>query len=484
MVAKDNAPLSKANVAQRIFEDIRSHIENKQLEPGAKLQSETALAQLYSAKTYQIRQALQLLKKAELIYSVPKVGAFVAEAGNGGSGDTRPGFYDSGDPLPASGNHLPHAPLTLTTGSNSALQQQSWNEILRELKQHNCFLDITMDYSNRISGPTPPPDVRECSAPLVSYQAGDMPLLNIRDFFLDSNNAGLVFLDDYAVPSCYSTNLLFYNRRLLGKYGFAPPAYRDCGGQTEYLDYHLAAVTGNPQCSAPGSTQQPVTRLGHYLEMIFRALSGCRSLSESKFMEIFSGPCEQLVYLRRKYRMSPPQQAMRYLNDFLSGQTPFFLGNSSDIQFLMSSLRSDEFDCYPFFSVDGSCCRLALPLVICAETRHPIECIRLVQFLQQDFAQRKFAEFGFLPVREELTPMRLQKLPARTCKYETIFFRSPEEHYIEMNILNVELWDCILHGKSVADALNNCRAFAKAYLNMKLDKSKVAERKKWMELYS
>ncbi len=475
--------LKKITPAERIYEDICRNIESKQLKPGAKLLSETALVKLYKAKIYQVRQALQLLKEAELIYSVPKVGAFVAAPGE--AGPESDGFFEEEHPEPAE-TDSPQPGITFKTGHNFPSQRAAWTEIIQAFGKRNCFCRVEMDYDAYAKElhPVPPPDVCECSRPIAQYQAGDMPLLNIRDFFLDCNNIRMKFLDDYSALSGYFTNLLFFNRRLLEKQGYSLPCYHDFAGQQEYLEYHLAAVAANHKFTAPASTQQPVTRMGKYLGMIFKALSSDHRLSENKFMDIFEGPCEELVKLRRKHRMSPPQKASVHLSEFLGGRTPFLPGTSSDVRLIRDCPNSDDFGIYPFFSIDSSRCLLALPLVIHAGTSHPIECIRLVEFLQQDFVQRKFAEQGFLPVWDELQPEFFQKNQPKNRHDEVIFFRSAEEHYITTNILNVELWDCILHGKSVKDALNNCRAFARAYLNMKMAPMQLAERQKWMEMYS
>ena len=40
-----------------------------------------------------------------------------------------------------------------------------------------------------------------------------------------------------------------------------------------------------------------------------------------------------------------------------------------------------------------------------------------------------------------------------------------------MNIINIELWDCILFGKSIHEALRNSLNLSKLYLKMKLDKA-------------
>ena len=53
-----------------------------------------------------------------------------------------------------------------------------------------------------------------------------------------------------------------------------------------------------------------------------------------------------------------------------------------------------------------------------------------------------------------------------------------------MNIINIELWDCILFGKGIHEALQNSLNLSKLYLKMKLDKAVKSKHENQAEIYS
>ncbi len=472
--------LNKDAAGARIVRAIRDGIRNGVLQSGTKLQSEKALTRIYGCNVYHVRQALQQLKESGLIYSVPKVGAFVAA----------PEMDSAAAPLPAAAGLPVSGAIRCRTGSNSPAQRQLWKQLLDELSDRNHFLQVTMDYETAELDRDGLPDVRECSSPLALYQQSEMPLLNVRNFFVDAAAAGMEFLSDCALPFYYSGNVLFYNRELLAKERLPLPEYRDFAGQSAYLEELLDVLEKHPALTLPGSNQQPLLRLGNVFNRILDALIA-PEVNPGDWDE-FADACEKAVAIRRRFRISPPKQANANIHAFLAGKTPFFLGFSSDIIQFRQLYSEWQPEIYPYFSVDDSCSTVAVPLVVSRESRQVIESIRFLQFLQSESPQRHLAEQGMIPLHPEFcgaghylvqTDAAAGGLAA-VQRARPLFFQTPEEHYIGLNIFNIELWECILNGRSVRAALNNSRCFAQAYLHLQLDRQTMNERQESMRLYN
>lgn len=62
---------------QQVFEDLKSKIRSNELEKGAKVSSERELCELYQVSRITVRQALDLLEKEGLIFTVAGIGTFI-----------------------------------------------------------------------------------------------------------------------------------------------------------------------------------------------------------------------------------------------------------------------------------------------------------------------------------------------------------------------------------------------------------------------
>ena len=113
--------------------------------------------------------------------------------------------------------------------------------------------------------------------------------------------------------------------------------------------------------------------------------------------------------------------------------------------------------------------------------------MRFLKHLQSSPVQRRFAERGLLPLRKQdfdSLPFTHGRELFDTVQDASFFFHSQEEQYIGMNIINIELWDCILFGKGIHEALQNSLNLSKLYLKMKLDKAVKSKHENQAEIYS
>ncbi len=470
--------LSKAELGEMIATDIEAKIRGGALKSGSKLQSENELTRLYQANVYSVRQAIARLKKNHLLYSIPKVGVFVGSE----TPDRAP------EPSIAREQSAVRMKLRLQSGSITDDSRGFWNHIAESFNHQTPFTEVEMD--NRLEiDPAALPDVRECSSPLHFYQLGDMPALDIMDYFRDSSG-GIEFLSDIAVPFWHSIEILLFNRKLLKELDIAPPAYRNYRDQLDYLRPALQKIAATPQLEIPGTVHQPIIRLGKHLSGLFSQINGGGKGRDQAIIAEYAPIFEEVTGLWREYRISHPKQYVKNWNLFMTGQMPFFMGTQQDIQTCRRDNPDFELGLYPMFAIDDTVGKIAIPLVVSAASEHPVESIRLVRHLQSTGIQRKLAESGLIPARDSeqkylpYTQGEEGRIFLEVLKNPSeFFFRSREEHYVCMNIINVELWDCILFDKDIGEALRDILAFSRAYLNTKMDRMTMAERERWAELY-
>lgn len=265
--------------------------------------------------------------------------------------------------------------------------------------------------------------------------------------------------------------------------GFGLPSYPDFSGQVAYFEEVTEAANRDPLLKIPGTSQSVILRLGDHLFDIFRLIQG-RKMTAGQFLSDYRDLFTQVTAYWKKYLISYPKQARANFQDFLAGRSPFIYVMSADYLELPGKNISFEPGVEIMLAADNTFSRLPVILSIDKNTRHPLESLQLIREMQGDPAQSLFAENGNIPLRKEqypLLPCRSPLLPERAGR--PLSFSTYEEFYVCVHILGVELWNIILFNKSVEDAMTDCLALSRAYLNMELDKKSLENQKRWVEFY-
>ncbi len=449
------ATLARSEAGERIAGDILNAIRHGKLRPGDRLQGEGELSRMYDGSVYNVRKAIQRLKKDKVLHSIPKVGVFIS--GEQGRYAVRAGKHEEEKVV-----------LHFQTGNTPDFLQDFWKNVLEAYSERFHFVRIQFDPRMDID-PSDLPDIRECSSPFQQYQLGEMSLLDLSE----AAGSSLKLLTGKTAEFIHTADLLLFNRELLAKKKFPPPSYRTFAGQLEYLEEVLSSLE-SAGLEIPGTNQQPLFRMSECFFRMFEDI--CGSMNVSGFVGKYIELTRRATGLWKKYTISRPKRAMENLRKFLDGQTPFYFGNASS--WPVSHRRGSEFpvEVHPFLMTDDTLQLRSIPLTISAATEVPVEAIRLVELLQSDPIQRQYAATGgAFPISLENCDVLpyMKGDPFLKSAYRSgrrFFFHSKEEQYIGMNIINVELWDCILFGKDVEKALENALNLSRLYLKTRLDR--------------
>ena len=136
------------------------------------------------------------------------------------------------------------------------------------------------------------------------------------------------------------------------------------------------------------------------------------------------------------------------------------------------------------YSVDDTVTRIPVVLAVDSQSPHPVDSLRLIRHLQNPEFQKDIAEMGMLPLEEKEDAFLPYSNFSRKIEFaRPICFNTPEEHYVCMNVLNVDLWNIVLFDKPIREAIHDALMFSRSYLSMKLDSMTVGRQKVWSDLY-
>lgn len=467
--------LVKQEAGERIANDICEAIRSGILKPGDKLQGEAELARIYNGSIYNVRKALSRLKKDQVVHSVPKVGVFISEQPAAVPSDPEQrGAPDTAGFVPEISENTVH----FLTAFNPFLAG-CWDFVAETFRERVPFASVSIDFGNAPDVMSPP-DIWECSSPFHKYQYEDMDAFDFSGFQDDS----IALLSPKVIQFMNSADLLLYNPGLLDKLGFPAPSWRTFDEQLDYLDAVITETGKHMDFVIPGTIQQPLMRLDHYFYKIFADIRRSHFFRMEQFIEKHEDSFRKVTAFWKKFAISHPKQAEKNLANFIDGKTPFFFGDS--FYYGRAKQRTD-FECYPMLDVENRLETHASSLLLSTHTEYPVEAMRFLKHLQSSPVQRRFAERGLLPLRKQdfdSLPFTHGRELFDTVQDASFFFHSQEEQYIGMNIINIELWDCILFGKGIHEALQNSLNLSKLYLKMKLDKAVKSKHENQAEIYS
>ena len=454
----------------QIVTEIAARIRSGDFPAGTRLPPEKELVREYGVNVYSIRKAIAVLKEQGLLYSVPKVGVFVVRDIRI-SGENPPFYF---------GPDLGKQTLRLATQSNLETQLKFWKSVEKVQPSLSAVSIWDSSADSGISGDTARADIFEYGTfDAAYYRRKDF--LNVRKHFSWAFPAGEPMPDEHGIPIYSVPGLLMVNLDMLKKIGVSQEHYRNYEEQNAYLERILSAAErkGLP---LPGTSLGIIKSIGrrHLAGMYAMILDPAAKLED--FRKRFSPVIRRATALWRRYRTSYPNIAVPALQDFLAGRTPFFRGSVAD--FISMKERKPEFPCTAsmLFAEDDTYNRILMTLSIHAGTEHPVEAIQLARLLRGPEFQSRFAEMGALPVDplcwKDYSP---ESSDLAKNLAAPLVFRSPEEFYVCVNILNVELMRIILGQKEQTAAEYDIFMFSRSYLALREERMTEEEKERSRE---
>lgn len=460
--------LEKEPTYKRIQHDIKTRINSGALSAGVKLLPENELMKVYNTNLYHVRSAIRNLKKEKILNSVPKVGVFVS-----GSGKEIQHTADNSKAMDDSFRQQ-QSILSFMPSTSQKEHANTWSRITEDFMDKYPFyrIEANPNYPHNVGNN---PDIKEYGN-LLSRKY-DMPLLNLKPFFRHNEQMSSLLLDDFALPLYHSAGLLIVNKTKMNKLKFALPEYNTYDGQVEYLEEAVTCGLRNNYV-IPGTKQPPLLRMGHHLGLLSEAIMNDGHTAEESIIAEFTPVFEEITAFWRKYRISPPQKYLALFDDFATERSLIFMGYSDDIVNLKQRNVGFEWEVYPFFNIDGQIIKVPLIGALSKATHHQVEGIRFLSHVQSLESQKQLAGLGYIPTRADALNFNpyfcMEKFGSVIMDSPVIFFKNPQIKYLCMNIISIELWNCILHDKPCSEALNDSIVLGKAYLSNMLD-SKLAD---------
>jgi len=376
---------------------------------------------------------------------------------------------------------IPSMKIRFGTQSSLPCQRHLWEKAAASFSKTSLFSELEVLYHRGSPDHFPDADIFEYAGSVSAY-VGNKNLLNIREYFPEAVRNSERMFDNTGVPLYYTGMVLLYNLDLLEKLGFEEPSYRNYAEEVAYLE-SVTAKAKAASLNIPGTAQNVVFRLGNHLDEVFRDIQDGK-LGETEFAEKYEEIFRRITDYWRKYKISYPKSAVENFRGFLAGNTPFFFGMLSDY------MTMKMFGC-PFrnggslmYSVDDTVTRIPVVLAVNAQSPHPVDSLRVVRHLQNPEFQKDITEMGMLPLEEKNAALLpYSNIPRKIEFARPVCFHTPEEHYVCMNVLNVDLWNIVLFDKPVREAIHDALMFSRSYLNMKLDNMTIDRQKMWSGLY-
>ncbi|RRJ98437.1 GntR family transcriptional regulator [Opitutaceae bacterium TAV3] len=280
------------------------------------------------------------------------------------------------------------------------------------------------------------------------------------------------------LPLYYRSNYVFSNRELLRRCGVPAPAFRTFEGQLAYLRTAAPLLERQGFDPRPVSVQQPVTLIGaRHLRLYFSLTAGGgggAKVARGAGRE-FLAAAEAAMAICRQSRRGPGQRSALSREGreaFVNGQAPLFLSHSVDAWLFSESKLSFEFEYVPSLCTDDSLFLWPMVGAVNRDSQHPAECVRFLNYLLGEEAQREFARTGNIPVSlpaGDAPPMACDRvwLAEALARSEPLHLPTAELFYLTINVLNNELWHALLDHVSVEEAVDQAVQFGRSYLRQR-----------------
>ncbi|MDD3952735.1 MAG: GntR family transcriptional regulator [Lentisphaeria bacterium] len=479
-MSKGAADLRGSEVSSSlVYTAISEQVACGELEAGKRLPPEGELSAQYGVSVHHVRKALRKLKANGLVYSQPRFGVYVGSGSsdNDHAGNAYIDLWQMKRPL-----------LTLRTASHLPEQMAFWNFLENHISQKfpQYQLQILPEVKYQQGDPLSPAFLYEYGVCFPNYYTNQERFYNIGRYYsngyLQAPESWQV--DGIGIPVAFSTTLMLMNVDLLHHLGFSAPAeFATYSEQLAWMEEVTLSAAANPALKKPSTCQAVILRLGQFLPAMYQAILKGEQ-SPSVFVREYTPVVQEATAFWQRHRISDSPHCLQHLPDFQAGHTPFLMGFPSNyIQFLQSKT---EFRCAlcPMLTVDNRIPRLASLMVLDRECRYPAEALRIIKEMHSEIVQERLAIMGLLPLSMDAYSSLPYSFSGSEKLANPLQFQSQEEHYVCLNILNIELWNIILAGKAVSEALADGYALARAYLEEKLDTTRLEAQRKMSELYN
>lgn len=447
---------------ERLKNIILRNIQVGAYAPDNKLPSEAQLQNLYTTDVYHVRKTISCLKKEGYLYSIPKFGVFVKQQENSPT-ITREKPEKITDSIEL---------RRLSSRSVAEGQRVLWNEALDKFYKTHSEENFTLVYGSP-DEPLPEGDMYE-----YSYRYKDLPeteLLRIKDYFPQIAAYPELMPDPYSLPLYYSTCVLAYNEDILVELGFHAPCYNNFEEQQAFLEAVIRKVAKHKKYTLPGTSQPVWCRLGDHAHTMYTDLTG--GITEKAFRAKYKVLLRRITDFWQNHPPSIPcENAIINYENFITGKTPFFFGWNVTRSKIEEDNAPFKWGTAMMYAVDDTFIRIPLMLAIRKNTKYPAGCLRLARILQQPENRQGHTKNGMIPLMDEEykdLPFQLIIPPEKKGK---VNYMEQEEYYIMTGIIGAELFDIVLRGKKIDDALADMYMFATGYHRMKQDESQTIEK--------
>ncbi|AHF93746.1 regulatory protein GntR HTH [Opitutaceae bacterium TAV5] len=423
-----------------------------------------------------------------LLYSRPRAGVFVADAGENNAAPENGQPDADTDAANNTGRHRTAGRKTIRRGaaqspfdscfrfgteSHADFQRPLWEQLAGSFGERYPHNRTEMVFV---------PDPEDSAHELDAYErlGWNMQWAGDEDHLLDLRSYAPAELAARCTPQgllplYYRTNYLFFNRELLQRCGVPVPAFRTFEGQIAYLRAAAPLLEKQGFDPHPVSVQQPVTLIGNRHLQLY--LSSVRATTpkagrHTGAYKNFLAAAQAAMELCRQSRRGPGVKSplsREGRESFMNGQAPFFLSYSVDAWLFTESKLSFPFEYVPSLCTDDSLFLWPMVGAINRWSRHPAECIRFLTYLLGPEAQSRFSRTGNFPAS-----LNVGDSPAMPCDRawlakalahsEPFHLPTPELFYLVINVLNNELWHALLDHVSVEEAVEQAAQFGQAYL--------------------
>lgn len=450
-ILTDKFNASKQNLSLKTYQNAKAAIRDLccGYQPNDRLPSIRDISRALGAAPVPVQRAITELIAEDILYAKSGIGLFLKKT---------PEKY----PVKFIGHHTLHRVQDLVflfKDSSDAKREIMLNIVqdYRACRSYNSNLPSVKLIFERNEEADANPD-------MVAMTDCSSKFLDLSDFGnYEIRKGNLEILGKYAGIMAYFTAYLYYNVGMLKKLGIEKPAYSNFEEQTAYMR-KTGKIIAAAGLMSPLSWNQPHYFLGRHIPEIISFLKGSEAISSPAGLKI-SGLFEKLLAYYRLFSYegagSPPGKTA--FEWFLNTQTPLFSGPD----FCVMELKEHadfEWMAYPVFTCDDTVPLLPLYVTVDAATRLPVECVKLLMYMQSPSAQKRFHEQGLITVRREgkyLIPERGHGAAAQ--KSFAVYMEQSEDNYVFEHILGLELLEAGFTGKSISDTFEKIIDYSRSY---------------------
>jgi len=270
----------------------------------------------------------------------------------------------------------------------------------------------------------------------------------------------LTTLGKHGGPLAYLAYYLFYNEALLAETGIAEPSYQNFEGQEAYIRDAKRTLESKGRLG-PVSWNRPQYFLGRRTLELLDFLKGTEPADGENGRKALALLSKIIDY----YRLFTYDGNVKCpaLEAFRNAQTPLFAGYTN----CLSQLECLDFKwrAYPLFACDDTLPLEPLYATVDAETQLPMECVKLLIYLQSPEAQAEFYQRDYITIRREGKYIDGNPAHAKAARESFSGYREESvDNYLFDHILDAELVECETRRKDIGEAFENIFHYSRGYM--------------------